>query len=91
MGSQSTPAKPTSAAATTKKGERNDVDAAERALLAGNSASTLLKKFNLGPFEKLCEKYKLEVAGPKAELVKRLIAWVRVHLYPGNESTHVLR
>ncbi len=58
--------------------QRDDVDAAEKALLAGNSASTLSSKFNLHVFVTLCNKYKIAVTGTKNVMIKELIAWVGV-------------
>ncbi|RDX40373.1 hypothetical protein OH76DRAFT_1298403, partial [Lentinus brumalis] len=54
---------------------RNDLAAADRSFLSGNSASTLDGKYNVGVFEKLCEKYQVDVGRNKKETIRNLIAW----------------
>ncbi|KAH9893362.1 hypothetical protein C8Q73DRAFT_608263, partial [Cubamyces lactineus] len=56
-------------------GPRRDTIAAERSLLAGNSANTLKTKFNKDVFVELCTARALLVTGTKDDLIKRLIAW----------------
>ena len=64
---------------------RDDVDAAEKALLAGHSSSTLSSRFNVPVFVALCHKLGVEVAGKKSDIIKELIAWVSGSS-PGEQS-----
>lgn len=70
------PSNPPRMEAGPNQGPRRDTIAAERSLLAGNSANTLKTKFNKDVLVELCTARALPVTGTKDDLIKRLIAWV---------------